>query len=160
MAKDWLFSDDGAKTLCNFRVAGVLVRDGRLLVQRERFGDEYALPGGHVQVGEEAAQALAREYREELGLEILRPRMLWSEECFWTWNGRLTHAIAFYFKIDVANADLLPPPGSFVPQRDNGGVVVGWAPLSSLKEMILYPEFVKEAVYCMDEGPRHFVTRG
>ena len=30
----------------------VLVRDGKLLVQRDRDGSEYALPGGHIKIGE------------------------------------------------------------------------------------------------------------
>lgn len=46
MKKDWLFRDE--TTVCNVRVAGVLLRDGKLLVQRDKNGAEYALPGGHV----------------------------------------------------------------------------------------------------------------
>lgn len=33
-------------------MVGVLIRDGKILVQRDRDGHEYVLPGGHVKIGE------------------------------------------------------------------------------------------------------------
>lgn len=46
--KDWLFTSD--EYICDLRTAAVLVQDEKILVQRERNGNEYALPGGHVEV--------------------------------------------------------------------------------------------------------------
>lgn len=48
--KEWIFRTD--EYICDLRTVGVLVRDGKLLVQRDRDGSEYALPGGHVKIGE------------------------------------------------------------------------------------------------------------
>ncbi|MGP8245994.1 MAG: 8-oxo-dGTP diphosphatase MutT [Bryobacteraceae bacterium] len=63
-------------------VAGVLERDGRILIGQRRAGQSHALewefPGGKVEPGETPEQALARELEEELGIrsgageEILR----------------------------------------------------------------------------------------
>ena len=50
MDKDWIFKAD--EYICDLRTVGVLIRDGKLLVQRDRDGSEYALPGGHVKIGE------------------------------------------------------------------------------------------------------------
>src|SRR6266478_2149598 len=50
-------------------VKGVLVVEGRvLLVKNSR--DEWELPGGHPEEGEEHAQTLAREFMEELSIKI------------------------------------------------------------------------------------------
>ena len=49
MTKDWLFR--GEDYACDLRAAGVLMRDGKILLQRDKNGAEYAVPGGHVQVG-------------------------------------------------------------------------------------------------------------
>jgi 8-oxo-dGTP diphosphatase len=56
-------------------VAGVLLRDGRALLCRRRddlswYPGVWDLVGGHVEPGETATQALVRECREELGVEI------------------------------------------------------------------------------------------
>ena len=48
--KDWFFRTN--EYICDLRTVGVLVRDGKLLVQRDRDGNEFALPGGHVKIGE------------------------------------------------------------------------------------------------------------
>ena|SRR5579863_8968816 len=53
--------------------AGVIQRDGRVLVGQRRRGDRHALkwefPGGKVEAGETPQQALVRELREELQIE-------------------------------------------------------------------------------------------
>lgn len=53
-------------------VVGVLIRDNRtLLISRKKDGEGFVgLPGGKVERGETLVQALARELREELGIEI------------------------------------------------------------------------------------------
>lgn len=62
-------------------VAGVLVRDGRILICQRRKGDPHELkwefPGGKVEPGEEPRTALVRELREELAIEAeIGPEML------------------------------------------------------------------------------------
>lgn len=61
-------------------VAGALIVDGALLVaQRDRpaaLAGLWELPGGKVAAGESDAQALVRELREELGVEVaVGPRL-------------------------------------------------------------------------------------
>jgi 8-oxo-dGTP diphosphatase len=56
-------------------VAGVLIGDGSVLVEKRRADDDadpgtILLPGGHVEVGESLNQALKREMLEELGVRI------------------------------------------------------------------------------------------
>ncbi len=64
------------------RVAGILVRDQKiLLVRHEKNGQSYfLLPGGGMEFGETAEQALIREFKEEVGLEIEVGRLVMVQD--------------------------------------------------------------------------------
>ena len=59
--------------------AGVLQREGRILICQRRGGGPHALkwefPGGKLREGESAGAALCRELREELSVAVLPPRL-------------------------------------------------------------------------------------
>ncbi|GGU18167.1 NUDIX hydrolase [Streptomyces violascens] len=63
-------------------VGWICIRDGRLLVVRSVGRDAFYLPGGKIEPGESHQQALVREVREELTIELapqgLAPAMLVS----------------------------------------------------------------------------------
>lgn len=49
---------------------GLLMQDGHALLCQDRKSGYYYLPGGHIEFGEAAAIALAREFKEETGLGV------------------------------------------------------------------------------------------
>ncbi|MFD9704892.1 NUDIX domain-containing protein [Lentzea sp. NPDC059081] len=54
----------------------VHVEAGRLLVVRSRNKKAFYLPGGKIEPAETSVEALRREVREELGVELDRPEIL------------------------------------------------------------------------------------
>lgn len=155
--KDWIFRTD--EYICDLRTVGVLVRNGKLLVQRDRDGREYALPGGHVRIGETTVDGLVREYKEETGADIKVGKLLWTEECFWKWNSVQAHSIAFYYLIELAEDTDILDIGEFVSHKDNCHVVLGWMPVEELADLTIYPNFIKEQIHHLDDAMQHFVTR-
>ncbi len=69
-------------TRFNLRVGGVVIKHQQVLLCNEPQGDFWYLPGGRVELGEEARVALARELFEELGVMARLGRMIWVVENF------------------------------------------------------------------------------
>ena len=100
-----------------------------------------------------------KRYKEETGEDIVCKRLLWSEECFWEWNGKKAHSIAFYYLIELCGENHLPDNGEFVSHKDNCDVVIGWMPIDEIQNIIIYPEFLKKEIYDLDGEIKHFVSK-
>jgi nucleoside triphosphatase len=62
---------------------GALIVDQRgkiLLARSHKWFDKYTLPGGHIEVGESMVDAVKREVKEEVGLEVDVVEMLLVQE--------------------------------------------------------------------------------
>lgn len=150
---DWLFERD--RQICHVRVSGVLLLGDRILLQR--CGDEYALPGGHLQFGETTQETLIREYKEETGLDIACDRLLWTEENFWTWGDKKAHNLGYYYLIHLLDGHEIPD--GFHVLRDNGSVSYGWVNIADLGSLRVYPTFLAEELHRLSGAPRHFIRR-
>ena len=85
-----------------YRVGGIAVHDGRLLVEQDvRHGFSF-VPGGRVEYGENAVEALARELREELGEEATIGRLLLVADNLFELDGDWFQEVSLYFLIDFA----------------------------------------------------------
>lgn len=80
---------------------GVLVRDGKLLVCQPKKGGRCYLPGGHVEFGETARQALVREVREEMSLRAEAGDFLAVAENTFTQNGEPHCEVNLVFRLDI-----------------------------------------------------------
>ena len=54
----------------SYRVAGICIQNGKVLLQKPANDEGYAFPGGHCAIGETNEETLIRETREEAGLLI------------------------------------------------------------------------------------------
>ena len=70
------FEGNGAQF--GFRAAGSALNQGRVLLQQSELDPFWALPGGRVEMLESAEDALRREMREELRLEVEVEGRLWD----------------------------------------------------------------------------------
>ncbi|MBK5447552.1 NUDIX domain-containing protein [Bacillus sp. TH22] len=80
-------------------VRAIMIQDEKLLVA-EYIGNHYFLPGGHVEIGESAENALIRELREELGVTCSIKQFLGVIENQWQVKETLHHEINHIFEID------------------------------------------------------------
>lgn len=153
-SKDWLFHLEDMS--CNFRAVGVLIKDDKILVQRPKGSFEFALPGGHVKIGESSDKTLVREFKEETGADIIVQRLIWVEEYFCSMSQRDYHGLAFYYLIDLEVDNQIKDDGEFVSQKDNCDVLIGWLPIKELKDITIYPSFLLEKINCITNNIEYF----
>lgn len=109
--------------------AVVLDRDDRLLLVRfrNRFGETWwATPGGGIEPGESAADAIRRELLEEAGLEIADPGpVVWHRDVTFSWDARLVRLLEDYFLIRVEEHS---PEPTIDLASENVTEVAWWTP--------------------------------
>jgi ADP-ribose pyrophosphatase YjhB (NUDIX family) len=89
-------------------VGGVLIRDGRALVNRAVYRDRFTIPSGYVEAGETIEGAVVREIEEETGITVrvgplvlVRHKVLRAEES--------DVYFAFSVEGDAREAEARPP---------------------------------------------------
>ena len=135
----------------NYRVSAVIIRNDCLLTMQDNAYSYSYLPGGRVKMGETSEQAMRREMQEELHADLPLLRPLWFCQDFFTEEDTLErfHEICIYF---LVNGRTLPEE-SFSYAEGERFNRFSWTPLSALKEMHLYPVFIRERVHALPEHP-------
>lgn len=117
----------------------VIVHDDKILVCKSNDQPPiYYLPGGHLKMGEEMAQGLKREIREEVGAEIKNLKFLEFFENRFTHNNVYNHEINFLYQVDLKSKN----PKSIKCQEDNFSII--WLEISKLSTSELLPSCIKE----------------
>ncbi|AOR25114.1 NUDIX hydrolase [Clostridium taeniosporum] len=142
MKKDILFKTDDF--IFSYRVAGVLIHDNKILLQKPVNDDGYSLIGGHVTIKETTEQTLIREFKEEIHAEISIVSLFAIGEIFFPWNKKPCHQISLYYKIQLSELNSIPADGNFRGYDEIGNERIDidfcWIPLEKLKEIKVYPQ--------------------
>ena len=139
----------------NYRVCALLLHEGKILAMQDERSPYYYLPGGRVQMGETAEQAVARELREELGVAVEIQRPLWAEPGVFSprrWTASPT--------MSCASISSWPPWGrscwtkgkSFVLREGKHTHTFTWLRWESLREEYFYPLFLKEEIFHLPDA--------
>ena len=157
MSRDILFKTEDH--VFSYRVGGILVENGKILLQRDKNGD-HAVIGGHVAFLETTEETLKREFLEEIHAEIAVDQLVAVQENFFMWGEKPCHQVHFYYHVHLTD-DTFPREGEIAgfDQLDNLRVDLDfvWVPLEQLKNISVYPRGI-ERLLEKQNGIRHFVS--
>lgn len=131
-------------------VIGVALRDDRVFAiegfdtrKGERF---YRPPGGGIEFGETGEQALRREFREELDVELTSATYLGTLENVFTYEGRLGHEIVLVYRIELADGERFMLETVAGAESDGSSFEARWLPVGDVRAGAarLYPDGLLE----------------
>ena len=86
-------------------VLGVAIKDGKLLVSEAYDSVKnnyfYRCLGGGIEFQETSIDALKREFKEEINIDIEVGELLGVAENIFTYNGKKGHEIVFFYEINI-----------------------------------------------------------
>src|SRR5687768_5312986 len=148
----------------NYRVAGVAIVDGRVLLHQAAGDDFWTLPGGRLEAMETASDALRREMREETALVVSVSRLLWIVENFFEYGGKRVHELLLCFEVTVPNTVELQPEfrgtEAFRETEGSTELTFRWYPLDRLHTVRIEPAFLREALRTLPQSTAHIIQRG
>ena len=114
--EDWVFS---------YRVAGICLQNGKVLLQKPTNDSAHAFPGGHVEFGETNEETLIREFKEEIGADIRVGELKWVAEAFFPWGGKgkPCHQICLYYLVEILNPEI-PKEGLWHRSISKAGILI------------------------------------
>ena len=161
MAQDILWKTNDY--VFSYRVAGILIKDGRVLLQKPSNDPGYAFPGGHVSLGETNAQTLEREFCEEIGAEVTVGPLAWVGELFFPWGDRSCHQICLYYLVSLTEESSIPLNGTFQGVENLEGqsfhMNFVWVDINRTEELELYPTQAKILLQQGFDRTTHFIYR-
>lgn len=142
-----MISFDVSGARFTYRVAGVCIHNGYVLTHKSEMDDFYALPGGRVEILEFSEDALRREMREELGVEIHLERLLWIIENLFIYEGRQRHELGLYYLMSLDGAEGLYDKHKTIRCLDAPHLTLQWLPLSELHDFKLLPTLLTSRLF-------------
>ena len=137
----------------NYRVCAIILHDDALLATKNDRTPYFFLPGGRVQLHEDAESAIRRELLEELDLCPTALRPLWLNQGFFTEDvtQEKFHELCLYYLVDISGTDLPSRGNPFLRTEGDQTYLYQWIPLVQLQETYLYPLFIKEKIHDLPE---------
>lgn len=115
----------------------VILRGDKILLCKRKDRDYYFLPGGHIEFEEQAEVALAREMKEELGVDLGDINFIGVSENIFRQDEKLRHElnIVFSAQVGIENTESM-----------EGHLTFCLTPLVQVKEQNLFPITLKNAL--------------
>lgn len=147
----------------NFRVSGIFLdKNGKRFLTNTRSNIDFCvLPGGRVEMGEDSKEALKREFREELGVEIEVYGIKALTENFFEFDNKNYHELQYVYVGKILDKSLEEHSAQFVGTEEKD--IFEWKNVSDLISINYKPSYLKKVISEVADGNlniRHIIHRG
>jgi 8-oxo-dGTP diphosphatase len=118
----------------------LIIFDNELLLTTDVARNVSFLPGGHIHHGEQATDALMRELREELGIDLEVGKLLGVIESGWDYNGGLYHEYNLIFDVPISTEK------KDEVKSCEAELQVEWVPIDKLDSLNIFPKILVEKI--------------
>ncbi|MHA1186439.1 MAG: NUDIX hydrolase [Candidatus Heimdallarchaeota archaeon] len=144
-----------------YRVAGIMIKKGKILLHSDQYNDFWTLPGGGVKMFEAAKEAIKREFHEELKVNIKVERLLFLIENSFEFEGQKYHGLELYFLISpldseefFAQEEFIGIETDYFPEKYGElTLTYRWYHPSEFESIEIRPRILKKALSNIPEHP-------
>jgi len=125
----------------NYRVGAIIINDGKLLVVKNNKSTYFYSVGGRVHFDETCEEAVQREVKEELGIDMEIDRLIFFHEQFFDEKDSKEHfhEISIYYLMKVTSK-IEEIRCHSLTENDIEEELI-WIPIDNLKNHIVFPRF-------------------
>lgn len=136
--------------IVNLRAVAIIMNNNKILFQKRKQDEFWALPGGKIKAGEPAKETIKRELKEELGVTNCNIERLHSvAEHFFNFGEDKYHQYIFSYIVKINNNDILNNI-EFEGIEQNENLVFKWFDIKNIKNAPIKPDFLKTKLEKLD----------
>jgi ADP-ribose pyrophosphatase YjhB (NUDIX family) len=127
----------------NYRMAGVCIHNGSVLLHQMQGDTSWTLPGGRSELLEDTKTTVQREFKEESGYDVEVGRPLWFVENFFQHQTTQWHEVSLFYEVSFQADSACLKTNQFYGQEGDGVIVFKWFSLNDLEDIPLFPAFLR-----------------
>ncbi len=143
----------------NCRAVAVIIENDKVLFQKRKQDQFWALPGGKIHVLEKGEDTIKRELKEELGIKDFSIERFNSvSEYFFGFDTEKYHQYIFSYIVSVDEHEWIFQKEEFDGIEENENLLYKWFPLAELKEAPIKPDFIAEQIMNSKNNNIQFIS--
>ena len=126
------------------RAVAVIVKNNKVLFQKRKGDENWALPGGAIATMDTGREVVLREIEEETGEKnatVERP--LWFTEYFFTFGGKMQHQYILGYLVNIPDDSKLIREGEFDGIEEGKNIIYTWIDKKDIKTSPIKPDYLK-----------------
>ena len=137
------------------RACGVIIKDGKVLLEKSRRFDGYVFVGGHMHLGENSRDCVLRETKEEIGVDCQIDKLICINENIFESESlhKVCQEISYYYQLTPLGN--IPDEDFERFEIDNGREIThyySWVDIANYKDYNIRPNWVMEMILTNTEN--------